>query len=219
VGDPPTNTPTNDFHDLILSYTRWEPTYNVRKRIQIVDAVNADNFVIRFGDFQQGGFGHGDPNSLGIFGGECRCSGYEPVGEYDESQSLVQVVYEFRMRARMMLDETMWASGFDWRFLDQGTRGIYEDTDNENITTPRLGEFYLRSDTPATEPVRLDGFGVPLREEIKVTKQMLPAIEFTTPPAGASLDRRFINADPRAVFLIYQRKRRIPFKGIIPIFI
>lgn len=214
VGDNPVTPLTNEFTDVLLSYTRWEPSFNVRKSVQFLDTINDDNVSISFGGgvFNGSGTGFGS-GALDLFKGEIKCTAFRPVGEYEEDQSLVQVYYEFRMRQRIKISETDWASGFDWRFLDQGNRGIYLDG-----STQRLGAFYLRSTEEATDLVRLDGYGFPIREEIKVTSAMSEPIGSVAPPEGASLDDRYAASDPGAVFLIYKKCKRLTFKGLLPIF-
>lgn len=217
VGDPPLNTPTRDFFDLVLAYTRYEPTYNLRKSIDYVGAYNEDNFSISFGGGPFNGSGgiFNENSPLAVFGGECLCTAMEPTGDYEEGQSLVQVGYEFRLRARIILTESTWISGFDWRFMDQGSRGLYDSTLEGDI---KLLPFYNADGEPITEPVRLNGFGVPYLPDITVGKRMTTPLGKSQSPAGSVRDDRYADSEPPAMFLSYRRHDRKPFAGLIPLF-
>lgn len=216
VGDPPATHPTNDFRDLVLTYLQWEPVFQLRKSIQYTDAGGAVNSD-QFGIFAPEG-------SLIVYPGECNITSWEPVGEMGIGQAVVQVAYEFRFRARIVVtqasgdDEGAWASAFDFRFPDTATRGWYAETTgtgDDATSVQSRGEWQERTGKLATDAIRLNGKGEPIEDGITVEGK--PAISRGIPP-GAGLDERFKDNDPGMVFLIYQKCPRLPFKGLIPFF-
>jgi hypothetical protein len=215
VGDPPINHPTRDFNDLTLTYLRWEPFFNLRRSLLYRNAINLDNFQLTTREI-----------NATVYGGECKCADIAPVGEIEQGQSLVQVAYEFVLRARILIlgqdtsnqDDDAWASGFDWRFLDAGYRGWYALTtgSGDDATSEQKRAQFWEAGEVTTEPTRLNGKGKPINDT--VTVRGAEPIEFPGPPTGASLDERFVDADPGAVFLIYKRHARLAFRGLIPFF-
>ncbi len=201
AGDPPGNHPTVEIYDLVLGWTQYEPFFNLRGSMEYVGAVNSDNFTLLTREIQ----------AL-VFGGECQCTAWEPVGDIELGQSLVQVYREFRFRQRIKIKDDAWASAFDFRFMDQGNRGWYVDsTDNDVIR----GEFWEPSLKAAIDLTRLDGHGAPITEGMTVEGKTPLSND---PPPGAELDERFLDNNPGAVFLIYKRHARLNFKNLIPLF-
>lgn len=209
AGDPPINHPTREFSDLVLTYMRYEPRFDLRRSIVYRNAINEDTFTLTNRDVQ-----------AVVFGGECMCTDIAPVGDIEQGQTLVQVAYEFRFRERLATaDGEVWASGFDWRFMDQGYRGWYEETTGTggDATSQQKRDVFIEaSGAIAAEPTRLNGKGKPLNDLMKILGGKTP-LEFEV-PAGASLDTRYVDSDPAAVFLIYQKYARLPFRGLIPFF-
>jgi hypothetical protein len=173
--------PTRPRSDMEITFIRNEPFYPLGKAIFFKDTTNSDTVVI---------------NPIGAFEPEtllCRpIRMAEPVTPYSR---YVRVVYGFRHRP----------DGWRTRQMNVGYAGWYSD----NGAT-KLGRFVDGLNNPVSEPVLLDGVGMPMDGSIKIDGQKTPV----PAPRAVIPGFDYLERTDYAYFLKFKRVRSVAMAGI-----
>lgn len=182
----------------ILTMTRWEGRYDVALADSYDTAVNTDNVLI--------------PLSGTVEPGQMLLVSYLPLSDYDARSRYVQVAYTFWVGRRNRKDSDGLWDCWKFRLRDQSFTGWYSDGG-----TKATGHFVnAKNYERVTEPVLLDGTGLPLLAgKFKVEKKTgeAPADPVTPPTAlDAAVPRETVAGG--SVFLKFSRTVKRPYSGL-----
>lgn len=194
-----------------------------------VGRVNSDQFVA---------------GTATVYPRECLCTFYGPDGEYSADTNTINMLANFELQTDSRAVAGASGFPFDAHLVDQGCNGWYADPDTNALKrgffcTWKTQDSITRVVTIITQPILLNGFGVPLQTEapanapIKVTDKpdgtgtvYLPANappQFWMARTGAIGD---VNNDhspfsapnvgsTAARIWLFRGKQAVPFSGIV----
>jgi hypothetical protein len=139
-----------------------------------------------------------------------RCACIHPLISISSETRYVPIAHVLEM----ILDDSLGDYPFQWKFLNQGENGWYDDGG-----TSRKGRFCngkLSSTEPLSEPIRLDADGTPLttttvdQDWVKVLKE--DGTGFADPVANPNtVDVYKSVGSPSSIFLYFQKCRLVDF--------
>jgi hypothetical protein len=195
VGDAIQPPPTQDFYTMHLQVSRNESVYNLIKAGQFMNRVNS-NEVVLFGSFGKI-----------VVPARCfLCKTIVPTAAYRVDAKYINVGYAFELR----MDQ--WGSvrdSFDWRFLNQGTRGYYADP---TTSAPKMGHFYAGSER-VSDAIPLQPNGKPISDfsSVKVTQGAHSPGIYPYSIKGATFEKA---GQSNAYFIRYKKHKEVDFRGL-----
>jgi hypothetical protein len=196
AGDAFTSKASRQFAVRYLTITRNEPYYDQAVADQYTDTTNSDSISFE---------------GITYNPGQVYCMSYAPTGAYHSTDPYVTVAYAFEIRSPNYSNLTPYQIRypFQLRLLDQGQRGIYNDT----VAGNTFGHFYLCDHTQVTHDILLFGDGTPNDDAILVTAGGLQPVSQTLPTTVLS-EQVTLPSGYVATYLIYQLYSEIPFAGL-----
>ena len=154
---------------VIITYSRWEPTYNIQTHFNYAGFTNSGTFMVPGGTLATG-----QAKCLGIF-----------QGELSTITVAVRVQYKFDCRKE----------GWKKNVVDQGALGWGKPPiDVEPSGDPVVGEFVGGPDGSPVGNIRLDGDGAPINDSFLVSTPTYVGLE-TTIPDIPSPSAALVNSD------------------------
>jgi hypothetical protein len=190
AGDAFASLPSHNVNTLHLVITRWESTFNPVVAMIYQNYCNEDQFTI---------FDHRGTSIGTVEPGQILCTGITEEG-YDEAENIFRIAYKFELKEE----------GFDYRIMDQGFHGWWQDggTRRKGKLCDKKGHLY------STQQL-LRGDGTPVLDDVKVlgSDSATDARVPVDAPALGYLLEHWPNST-NVVFLRYPRYPRKSFAGL-----
>jgi hypothetical protein len=196
---------TENFPIVNSAGVTYSDTFEHEERTKILTAWRKEPFYdVNFAQFLEGRVNSVPMNVLGIACGPAQvlCRHIEPTSDQDEDATVVEVEYEFEIRAGLR--------PWDLRVVDQGHSGWGSST--------LQGEFWFANTSdPINDPVLLDGTGKPISPLVYVKSNaqssFLTPVENPEPPTHFQIDP---DSPAMAKVLIFYTRDRANFAGLLP---
>jgi hypothetical protein len=224
AGTPVRGNPPRNYSVRYLTLKYYVPYYDQAQADMYMDTTNSDSVTFE---------------GITYAPGQMYCLNIAPTSEYQDGCNFIEVQYDFEIRSTVFPGSTIGQQRFpfQYRFVNEGLVGWWNDTSGGGAGVKRPGNFYFHDGNQMNIPCLLNWDGTPLDSTITVSSSLQtpaanpnPIVSHTTSKItsltqsftgtsvlweqGSEMYTAPLSGPP--VYLIYMLYPELPFNDIVP---